>query len=1494
MKTQSLNLLSVLCPSREHWRISRSKLRSGLWLLPLTLTACTGSESSEKVSTVGQAVTAQSSAVSPAALGWGSRKQLSYPQTLAAQKASATASPKTERTVWVMMKEKPAMAAAIADKDWKGRGKKVHAALKSGAASSQASLVSYLSTKNIAHKSFWIANTVRIKADAATIAVIAKRSDVAKVIEDGVYYIPPVTRSSLAIVPQAIEWNIQNVRAPEVWDAFGSKGEGIVIATIDTGVDYTHPAVANQYRGLAADGTYNHDYSWYDPSKVCDSPSTQPCDNAGHGTHTMGTIVGDDGGINQIGVAPGAKWIAAKGCEDFSCSYEALLSSGQWMLAPTDINGENPRTDMRPHIVSNSWGGGSGDEFYREIVANWVAAGIFPVFANGNSGPSCGSANSPGDYPESYGVGAYDDSLGIANFSGRGPALLGGIKPNIAAPGVSIRSAIPGGGYDYYDGTSMATPHVAGAVALMWSASASLTGDVATTRSLLDESAIDQDDASCGGTATNNNTWGEGMLDAYRAVELSPRGPTGVITGTVAETSGSPIAGARLALEGPLKRTGYTASDGSYRFKAPVGFYGINASAFSFYSQMAQNIEVVQDGTTTQSFALEAAPSYPVSGTVLDEEGEAVAGATVTIASTPLASVVTDASGAFSFASVPAGDYQVIVDAGGCLEVVAQALVVDGTENIPVTMTSRTDEYGYTCRLAPFDYIPGTKPVSLTGQGATTKISLPFPFMFYGRRYDTAIVSTGGYLSFSGASQYFDNLPIPDPMEPNATLFGYWDDNYMDERSSAATAVIGTAPNRKFVMEWRDVAVNYDLSKRNTFEVVISENGEVVFQYLSLDGLGSSATIGIEDATGTIGHQYSYNQNVLTDGLSVRYLIAHAGVIDGIVTDANDGLPIVDGEVTATDSFGKSRVTTTDSQGRYAFQIAEGSYSLSITKRNYAAETISASVVEGATATQNFSLETARAEVSATAYSMVVPTNSVRSRTFALSNTGSRPLTFEVEESGGKRQAVAGTARLLPLPIVDPNALTTKNLYDSTTPPKGWNATDVGDTLFSFYPTGMALAWGVGVSTDLWLSDASSQENRSFSQRGVPTGTFWSTPWAGYFPGDMAYDSSRNLVCQVAVGNDNGIHCWDPATGLEVDTIAGSFAWTLESQRGLAYRSDDDSFYIGGWNEGVIYHVQGLSGAEPGAVISSCAPSDGTIAGLAYNDAMGVLWASTNSETDTIYQLNPEDCSVLSTLRFPQGGGYQGAGLEMDAEGSLWAMAQSPNKAYLIDSGVPAFSDVPWLSVTPASGAVAASGAKNLSVVVNTQGLEAGVYTASIIVASDSGRTPLIRIPVSVVVSAYQQGINIGGVAISDANGDGWAKDQAWTSGAWGYMQKGSVKTTKKTISGTTEQSLFQSQRVDPYAYRFDSVPNGIYEVDFRFAEFDNLTMGKRLYDVIVENATVLPAHDIVYDAGKLAADAHKVFVEVADNRMDVRFIPRAGYKPPVINALRVTHRPDR
>ena len=286
----------------------------------------------------------------------------------------------------------------------------------------------------------------------------------------------------------------------------------------------------------------------------------------------------------------------------------------------------------------------------------------------------------------------------------------------------------------------------------------------------------------------------------------------------------------------------------------------------------------------------------------------------------------------------------------------------------------------------------------------------------------------------------------------------------------------------------------------------------------------------------------------------------------------------------------------------------------------------------------------------------------------------------------------------------------------------------------------------------------------------------------------MAYVPGRGLVCQLPPFV-NGIHCWDPATGNVNDKIDGSFPWTAAPQFGLAYRDDDDSFYVGGWDEGIIYHIKGLSHPDKGAVIGQCKPADGRVSGLAWNGAMGVLWAATNSPTDSIYELNPHDCTVLSVLPHPQPGGGQGGGLDIDENGELWMIAQRPNTVYLVESGVPTFNDVSWLAVSPAAGSVPPGGQTSLQVTIDTHGLAAGTYLASIFVNSNSAREARLRIPVSLVVSEYQQGVNAGGGNYTDNLGDTWSADRRHSQGSWGYIQSGKAKTTSHDIDGTSTPS---------------------------------------------------------------------------------------------------------
>jgi subtilisin family serine protease len=232
-------------------------------------------------------------------------------------------------------------------------------------------------------------------------------------------------------------------------------------------------------------------------------------------------MLGDDGGSNQIGVAPKAKWLACKGCESGSCSSFALLECGDFILAPWDLNKANSDPSKRPHVVNNSWGGDGGVSWYRGVVQSWRAAGIFPAFSNGNNGPSCNTSTSPGDYPESFSSGATDINDNIATFSSRGPSAFGVKKPDISAPGVSVRSSLPTDSYGSKSGTSMASPHTAGEVALLWSLYPGLSRDISSTeRKLRPATQILNTTQGCGGdgpTTYPNNVFGWGREDAVQA-----------------------------------------------------------------------------------------------------------------------------------------------------------------------------------------------------------------------------------------------------------------------------------------------------------------------------------------------------------------------------------------------------------------------------------------------------------------------------------------------------------------------------------------------------------------------------------------------------------------------------------------------------------------------------------------------------------------------------------------------------------------------------------------------------------------------------------------------------------------------------------------------------------------------------------------------------------------------------------------------------------------
>ncbi|MFS0672176.1 S8 family serine peptidase [Ornithinibacillus sp. 179-J 7C1 HS] len=404
--------------------------------------------------------------------------------------------------------------------------------LKATALASQQNVVNYLenevskgNAKEI--QEFYIVNAVAVTATKEVAEKIASFPEVEKILPNEKRQLiraELATEETPKATPQNIEWNVDRVNAPAVW-GLGIDGSGAVVANIDTGVDWEHPALMEKYRGYnASTGEVDHTYSFFDPV----NGQTVPYDDDGHGTHTMGTMVGSEpSGSNQVGVAPGAKWIAVQAFTADGAYDADLIEAGQWIMEP---GGDASKA---PDVVNNSWGGGAGiDEFYQDIVIAWRAAEIFPAFAAGNTtlfnpgGP--GSVATPGNYPEAFAVGATDSNDMLASFSLRGPSPYGEIKPEVSAPGVAVRSSVPGGGYSSYNGTSMATPAVAGVVALLRSADSSLSVDF--IEELLMDTAVSRTDNEY--PESPNNGYGHGIVDAFAAVSTIADG-LGSIEGQV-------------------------------------------------------------------------------------------------------------------------------------------------------------------------------------------------------------------------------------------------------------------------------------------------------------------------------------------------------------------------------------------------------------------------------------------------------------------------------------------------------------------------------------------------------------------------------------------------------------------------------------------------------------------------------------------------------------------------------------------------------------------------------------------------------------------------------------------------------------------------------------------------------------------------------------------------------------------------------------------------
>ncbi len=910
-----------------------------------------------------------------------------------------TLADQTDFFIW--MSEKSDLSPAYSLKTKEEKGRFVFETLRQTAERSQAALRQNLENQGIDYRPFYIANKILVRGgNAATLANVAVRSDVTRITANHTFQLeePIIDRNPPAHI-LTIEPNLSFLNADDAW-ALGYDGAGSVLAGNDTGLDWDHPALINQYRGW--DGVNaDHNYNWWDATGTY---PTVPGDGHGHGTHTTGTMVGGDGGANQIGMAPGARTIHCKNLTDGGWGNDASITECfEWDLAPWDLNGANPRPDLAPDAINNSWGYWGGDyPVFEDEIAALQAAGILVEVSAGNDGESgCASLGSPGDYRQVLTTGSVNHAGGslpgtLTYFSSRGPSDLYPADdiPDVMAPGENIRSSLPGNGYASWSGTSMAGPHVTGLVGLLWSANPALRGQVETTVQIIMDTAMPltgQTGFNCGGDYIQgpNNDWGHGSIDALAAVQQAIRyGGTGTLTGVVRDAASlTPIPDAAIQATLSPTLSWRTTSDlqGNYSTQVISGTYAVGATQYGYLPAQVGNVSVLSGSTTTLNIELTPASSYLVSGFVTDSTTGWPLYARVTIEGYPGGPVWSDpVTGYYSITLVEGISYTFDVTSANYTMQSRPVGPLTGDETHDFALQP---DFSQGC---PASYQETTLFFDSFESGGLDPDWSTFTTNEGRLRVSTTYPHTGNHSvllddSVDNSTYSIAALTLArDLSGQNQVSLDFWWREFADENNLEDGVLIS------------------DDAGASWYQALSFNNGPSTFRNPIIDLSAASAANGLTlNDKFQIRFQFYDNYPITSDGYAideVRLISCTpqiSGRILGYVYDANTGLPL-EGASVGSDS-GQS--TTTDVNGFYRLFETPSPHTLTASLGGgYGPDIQTVTVIQNDTIRQDFNLPAGQVSFAPAALEATLEMGTSTSMPFALTNSGSLAATFELQE----------------------------------------------------------------------------------------------------------------------------------------------------------------------------------------------------------------------------------------------------------------------------------------------------------------------------------------------------------------------------------------------------------------------------------------------------------------------------------------------------------------